>query len=68
MSTPIPGNLVISSLRDVKHPARHDTNFGNSYFIIGAVVDFKSVCLDVIQNWKMGMEFKNYKKREKGVC
>ena len=64
-SNPIPGDLVISSLRDVKHPVRHDTNFGNSCLIMGAVVGFKSVCLDPIQAWKMGMEFKSYKKREK---
>ena len=48
-SNPLPGDLVISSLRDVKHPARHDTNFGNSYLIMGTVVGFKSVGLDVIQ-------------------
>ena len=39
-SNPIPGDLVMLSLRDVKDPARHDTNLGNSYLIMGAVVGF----------------------------
>ena len=64
-STLIPGDLVISSLRDVKHPTRHDTYFSNSYLIMGAVVGFKSVCLYAIQAWKMGTEFKTTRKKRK---
>ena len=45
-SNPVPGNLVISSLRDVKHPARRDINFRNCYFILGAVVRFKGVPME----------------------
>ena len=67
-SKPLPGDLVISSLSDVKHHTRHDTNFGNSYLIMVAVVGFKSVGLDVIHAWKLGMESKNYKTKVEGVC
>ena len=65
-SNPAPGDLVISSLFDVKHPTRRHANFGNQYLIIGAV-RFKGPGVDVLEAWKMGMEFKSYAKIENFV-
>ena len=48
-SNSVPGDLVISSPRDAKHPARRDTNFGNCYLILGAVIGFKGVPMEVIE-------------------
>ena len=64
-SNPVPGDLVITSLGDMMHPARRHTNFGNHFLILGAVVGFKGVNIDVVEAWKQGVKFKHYKNKER---
>ena len=63
VSNPVPGDLVIANLRDIKHPARKDPYFGSNFLILGAVVGFKPVDTDMIAAWKQGVSFDSYKKR-----
>ena len=65
-SNPVPEDLVISSLKDVKHLARRGTNFGNCNLILGAVIGFKGVPIKAIEVWKNGFTFLQYK--GKRVC
>jgi hypothetical protein len=64
-TNPCPGDLVITSLSDMRHPARRDVNFGAHYLIVGSVVGFKQVGIDVVEAWKQGVTFKHYKAKER---
>ena len=54
--------MLIGNLRDIKHPARRDPYFGNNFLILGAVVGFKPVDIDMIKVWKKGVSFESLKK------
>ena len=64
-TNPVSGYLVVTSLSDLRHPARRDTNFGAHLLIVESVVGFKQVGIDVVETWKQGVTFKHYKNKEK---
>ena len=64
-SNPVPGDLVLTTLADMSHPARRQPIFGPTFLILGAVVGSKKVGIDMIEAWKQGVTFKHYKGRER---
>ena len=53
------------SLSDMRRHARRDTNLGADFVVVGSVVGFKQVEIDVVEAWKQGIPFKYYKNKEK---
>ena len=49
---PMPGDIVISSLGEIRHPARRDDNFGWHHIIVGSVIGFKKIHKNVMEEWK----------------
>ena len=64
-TNPVSGDLVVTPLPDMRHPARRDTNFGAHFLIIGSVVGFKQVRINIVEAWKHSVTFKHYKNKEK---
>ena len=65
VENPQPGDLVLGTLDDVKHPAKEDKHFGPRYLILGAVKGFAPVPLSAIQAWMRGVKFRRFVKKEK---
>ena len=63
-SNPVPDDLEITSLCDMKHAALGDNNFGNHFLIVDAVVGFKGVGINPVEAWKQGVTLKKYKSTE----
>ena len=63
--SPQPGDLVLTSLGDIDHPAAENDRFGPRYLILGAVVGFAPVHMKAMQAWMEGMKFRDFAKLEK---
>ena len=61
---PIPGALVVSSLGEIRHPARRDDNFGWHHIIVGSVIGFKKIHKNFVEEWEKGRSFEHYVNRE----
>ena len=56
VENPQPRDLVFGTLDDIKHPVKHDKNFGPRFLIIEAVTGFAPVPINVIQAWINGVQ------------
>ena len=61
---PIPGDLVISCLEDIRHPARHVKLFGKHFLIIGTVIGFTQIAGLALREWKKCKTFEQLMNKE----
>ena len=65
VENPQPGDLILGTLDDTKHPAKDDKHFGPRFLILGAVMGLIPVPIKVIQAWIDGVKFSKFAKKEK---
>ena len=58
------GDLVMSSLGEIRRPACRDDNFGWRYTIVCSVVGFKKMHKNFVDEWEKGRGFVHNVSRE----